>query len=381
MNTDPQQSEITEARPEAAPKRAERGLTDGLSMRGSIRIPRTMRPGITVLCVVLTLTLVLGTVLILVGGATFWVKNPPRAQETDAESTDAVYPYADGRAGNSLLSVSAESAAVPASLIGSSYAALADLTSGQIIASRLGDEIIFPASMTKVMTLIVIAERLPYESSLQDTVTVSQEVFDRMAAEGASGFGFHVGMQLTVEALLYALMLQSDGIAACELARYVAGSEAAFVELMNQKAADMGLVATHFENPTGLHHPDHRSTAREIASIMAYAMSMKLCRTVMTAESYRTSITEADGEQDTYTFYNSLLVHHFADNPEHHLSNIKIIAGKTGYTPESGYCLVTYAESTDGQAYVCVTANASKEVKYAGCIADYMALYGTYARP
>ncbi len=363
-------------------------LLASFPVKPSISVPRDMRRGLIMVCAVLALTLILGTVLLAFGGSSFWTRRPPSTHETGEEADSvakpvggdptASYPYADGKSGDVLLAMPESVSLVEASLLGSTHAVVADATNGTVLASRLGNETMFPASMTKVMTLIVAVERLREEGSLQDTLTITKEVNDRMIAEGASRFGFEPGTQLSVEALLYVLILKSDGVAACELANYIAGSEAAFVELMNEKAASMGLAGTHFENATGLHHPRHVSTARDMASIMAYAMQMKLCRTILTAEVFRTNGVLANGEPIAYAFYNALLVHQFEKVEPHHPTGLRVVAGKTGYTPESGSCLVTYAEAPDGRAYVCVTANAQN---YAGCIADYIALYQAYARP
>ncbi len=388
---DPVVTEAPDPRAEAAPRKSVDDLLSTFPMRGAVSFSPALRRGMVVLAVALALTLVLGVILLLGGGATFWVYTPPEDKPaettpTDGESgqkppvsdPDASYPFADGKVNAGLLAIDPNAATIDAATIGSSHAVVADVASGKIIASQLGTETVYPASLTKVMTLIVAVECLPRESSLQDTVTISQEVYDKMVAEGASGIGFDVGEKLTVEALLYALMLQSDGMAACELARYVAGDEKTFVALMNQKAAAMGLSDTHFENPTGLHHPNHKSTARDLASIMAYAMDMSLCRKVMTTLSYKAPFTMATGEQKTYVFYHNLMVHQFDKNDPHQPTGLSVIAGKTGYTPESGTCLVTYAETPDGHGYVCVTVNAQN---YAGCIRDYITLYNTYAKP
>ncbi len=367
MKTDPQFQTTAEAPAETAPARTVEGLMATFPMRGTIRIPRHMRAGVTMLCLVLTATLILGAVLLIGGGAAFW-------QAADASPAPTPEPPSTTTA---LLPMSDQLHTISPDLIGSANAVVADLTEKTVIASHKGDEIIFPASMTKVMTLIVAVENLPDESSLQEVVTISRESYDRMVAEGASGVGLDPGEKLTVEALLYCLILQSDGIASCELARHIAGSEAAFVGLMNQKAEDMGLTNTHFENTTGLHHKNHVSTAREIASIMAYAMHQPLCRKILSAKQYNAPFTMVTGEQKTYNFYHTLLVTQFNKIQPNQPTALKLIAGKTGYTPESGYCLVTYAESSDGHAYVCVTADASN--KYAGCIKDYITLYDTYA--
>ena len=287
-------------------------------------------------------------------------------------------PYADGVPGEVLLAWSDHIQVIPEGNLYSAYAALADLTTGEIIASRKAEETIYPASMTKVMTLIVVVENLPSASSLQDTITVSEAVYEEMARQGASGIGLEPGETMTVESMLYALMLKSDGIAACELAKYVAGSEAHFVELMNQKAADMGLTNTHFENPTGLFHENHKTTCREIATIMAYAMNMKLCRKILLTQSYTAACVNSEGKTFNYNLYHNLIVTQFDKITPNQPNGVKVAAGKTGFTDESRFCLVTYAVSSDGHGYVCVTA---KSGAYAECIADYLTIYNTYVQP
>ncbi|MBR6783039.1 MAG: D-alanyl-D-alanine carboxypeptidase [Clostridia bacterium] len=342
---------------------------------------RRTRRYMIIIAIILALTLILTTVL-LVGGRNIYFNfsSKPQVENGGDGVASAIgdFPYADGASGNVMLPWADKVGIIPADSIYSSYAALADLSTGEIIASRKADETIYPASMTKVMTLIVVVENLPDEECLKEEITISQAVYDAMKAAGSSGIGLEAGEKITVESLLYALMLKSDGIAACELARYVAGSEEDFVELMNQKAEKMGLNNTHFENPTGLHHPDHKSTSREIASIMAYAVNMKLCRKVMLTQSYTAPCVGVDGKKFNYNLYHNLIVTQFDHIPVNQPNAVKVAAGKTGFTDESLYCLVTYAESADGHGYVCVTAKGDS---YNACIADYITIYNTYAKP
>ena len=342
---------------------------------------------VLIVAAILILSMIFSAVLFIGGRDIYFHFTPkPDREESDggvaAEKGD--FPYADGQSGAALLPWADKVDIIPAGSINSSHAALADLSTGEIIASRKADEAIYPASMTKVMTLIVIVENLPDEDCLQDEIVISEAVYNAMKAEGSSGIGMDAGEKLTVESLLYALMLRSDGIAACELARYVAGSEEDFVELMNQKAEKMGLTNTHFENPTGLYHPNHRSTARDIASIMAYAMNMKLCRKILLTQSYNAPCVGVDGAKFTYTLYHNLIVTRFEELKKQNPSlptqpnKMNVAAGKTGFTNESMYCLVTYAVSADGHGYVCVTAEGES---YNACIADYITIYNTYANP
>ncbi len=301
---------------------------------------------------------------------------PPTTGGVAAEEGDR--PFADGASGTVMLPWADQVQIIPESSINAAHAALADLKTGQIIASRKADETIYPASMTKVMTLIVIAENLPSEKCLKDTITISQEVYDAMKAAGSSGVGMAAGEKISVESLIYALMLQSDGIAASELARYIAGSEEDFVELMNQKAEKMGLVNTHFMNPTGLFHENHKSTSREIASIMAYAMNMSFCRRVLMTQSYNAPFVSVEGKEISYFLSHNLIVKQFELVNPNQPNAVTVVAGKTGFTDESRYCLVTYAESADGHGFVCVTA---KGESYAAAISDYLKIYNTYAKP
>ena len=330
---------------------------------------------------ILVVTMIFSTVLF-IGGRDIYFNFPKKPEKQESSggvaSEKGDFPYADGKSGNVMLPWADKVDIIPADSINSAHAALADIATGEIIASRKADEVIYPASMTKVMTLIVIVENLPDEDCLKEEIKVSEAVYDAMKAAGSSGIGMAAGEKLTVEAMLHALMLKSDGIAACELARYVAGSEEDFVELMNQKAEKMGLSNTHFENPTGLHHPNHKTTAREIASIMAYAMNMKLCRKILLAQFYQAPCVGADGAKFNYNIYHNLVVTKFEEIPVNQPSAIKVAAGKTGFTDEARYCLVTYAESSDGHGYVCVTAEGES---YNACIADYITIYNTYAKP
>ena len=233
--------------------------------------------------------------------------------------------------------------------------ALVDVSSNTIIASSKSKVQIYPASLTKVMTLIVVYENLTSESQLKDKLTLEAEVVDKMVAERSSGYGFRTGDVLTVEELIYAVILYSDGTACLTLANYIAGSEANFVKLMNDKATEMGLQNTLFQNSTGLHHVYHYSTCQDLAAIMMYAMKNPHCANVLTAQSYTFGShfrPNSDGQK--YTMYNQSLHTSKFTQP----NTVKVTAAKTGYTDESGYCFVSYGKAKDGKTYILVTAGA-----------------------
>lgn len=248
------------------------------------------------------------------------------------------------------------------------FAVLMDMDRGYVVASRLGDSRIYPASMTKIMTLIVCCERL---TDMQQTVSVSSEAVEAAYIEGASCAGFAPGERVTVLDLLYGVALPSGADATGTLARLVAGSEAAFVELMNAKAAELGLVATHFVNASGLHHNEHYSTAREIAAIMAYAMDNELCRRVLSAVSYTSNPTEQHPEG--ITMYST----GFSRMAATKFGSAQIVATKTGYTDEARFCFASYAETDSGGRYVLITANGND--RYAP-IYDCKYAYETFAK-
>ena len=236
-------------------------------------------------------------------------------------------------------------------LINSDKAILVDLTANEIVASRQGSQMIYPASMTKVMTLIVIAENLKSEAELDKVLTIEHE------RGSNSGYGFNVGEKLTVKDLIYAAILQSDGVACLTLADYIAGSEANFVKLMNEKAVELGIGdTTLFQNCTGLHHQYHYSTCRDIAIMMAYAMQNPLCTSVLTSLKYVPSDNFRPG--DGCTFWHTFL-HNQLQDGNIQPKKADIIGGKTGWTgKDSGYCIVAYAKGDNGHYYVSVTAKA-----------------------
>ncbi len=242
--------------------------------------------------------------------------------------------------------------------LSSPNAALVDVSQNKIIASSKSDKsnIIYPASMTKVMTLIVIYENLDSADQLKEKITLDAEIVDKMVAAQSSGYGFRAGDVLTVEELIYSIILYSDGIACLTLADYIAGSEADFVKLMNAKATEMGLQNTCFQNSTGLHHQYHYSTCQDIAAIMMYAMKNPHCANVLTAQSLLLGSHFRPDDGNTYTLYNQALHSQKFTQP----TAFKVTAAKTGFTDVelSGYCLVSYGKTRDGKAYILVTAGA-----------------------
>lgn len=249
----------------------------------------------------------------------------------------------------------------------SSSAVLVDVQTGAVLAEKNMDEKIYPASMTKVMTLLVAAENLP---DLDAAFTMTQAIIDPLYLAGASMAGYVNGETVTMRDLLYGAVVPSGAEATEALAQAVAGGEEAFVAMMNEKAAALGLTNTHFMNTSGLHDENHYSTVHEIALILQAAMENETCAEILSAENYRASETEQ--HPDGLAMTNKFLyrVHH-----EYALGGAEITAAKTGYTAEAMNCCASAGKTPDGRSVICVTANA-----WTGefCIEDHIALYTKY---
>ena len=235
---------------------------------------------------------------------------------------------------------------VDLSMLVSPYAILLDGESGSVLASKKGDEKIFPASMVKVMTVLTAIRSI---SDLDATTTMSAGFYDELYAQDASRAGFEPGEEAKLCDLLYGALLPSGAECCMQLAIEAAGSEDAFVELMNQNALDMGLVQTHFTNATGLHNEEQYSTPHEIGEILRTALKNKTFYQVFTTHSYTVQPTAV--HPDGFTFWSSL----FKNITDDSVNGGKIMGGKTGYTDEAGHCLASMAE-INGKEYILVTA-------------------------
>ena len=228
------------------------------------------------------------------------------------------------------------SAAQPESLSARS-AVLMDGASGRLLYEKNGFERLSMASTTKIMTAILVVENC----SMEDIVTVSPVA---AGVEGSS-LWLEIGEQLTVEQLLYGLMLKSGNDAAVALAEHVAGSVSAFVVLMNEKAKQIGLFNTHFETPNGLDSEEHYSTAYDMAVMACYAMKLPQFREIVATK--ETTIPWADNAWDRALKNHNKLLWQYDG----------CTGVKTGFTKKSGRCLVSSAVR-DGRELVAVTLNA-----------------------
>lgn len=232
--------------------------------------------------------------------------------------------------------------------INSSCAVLMQARGGKIIGEINGEQTMYPASMTKIMTAIVAIEEL---DSLDREITLTDETFAGLYERDATQAGFQPGETVQAIDLLYGVMLPSGAECCIALADDIAGSEEGFVELMNQKAEKLGMDGTHFCDSTGLHDPDHYSTAKDIAVLLKYAIRNDTFREIIESPYHSTAATNI--HPDGITFYSSM----FNNLPDPSVTGGKILGGKTGFTNDAGLCLASFAE-IDGTEYILVTAGA-----------------------
>ena len=225
-------------------------------------------------------------------------------------------------------------AAEPPDLSASS-ALLIERNSGAVLFEKDADAKVYPASMTKIMTCMLAIEN----GKLSDTVTVSASALEGLTEEGSTA-NLKVGERMTLQDLLYCLMLSSANEAANVVAEYVSGSIDAFIALMNTRAAELGCTGTHFANTHGLHDDDHYTTARDLARITEAALETATFRAICSSASYTVGATNLSAARSLSTT-NRMIVKS-ADNAYY---DSRVTGVKTGYTTPAGRCLTATAES------------------------------------
>lgn len=237
--------------------------------------------------------------------------------------------------------------------VASKSAILVQEGTGRILFEKNADEKVYPASTTKIMTAVLALEAL----KPTDVLTASEEAI-QIDRDG-SNMGILYREELTVEQLLYGLLVHSANDAANVLAEAVSGTIPAFIEEMNAKAQELGMTDTHFVNTHGYHDPDHYTTARDMVKLSMYAMQNELFRTIVATPTLEMAPTNRYEEIRYLSSNNALL------NPmkgyQYIYEGAKGI--KTGHTKDAGYCLASYAER-NGLGFFCVTMGS--EVDYEG---------------
>ncbi len=274
------------------------------------------------------------------------------------------------------ISASAEEAAPdpfsPNIELHSEAAVLTNLDNGETLFSKNADEQLYPASLVKIMTCLLAVES---GEDFSTPVEAPDYIFDELFGLGASTADIRHGEVVEFGDLLYATMLPS----ACEAASIIAdhlsgGNIPAFVEQMNQKAAELGATNTHFTNAHGLHDPAQVTTAADMTKILLYALKNEQFTAIATTQSYTMKATNKHSEERTYRHTNYMMSKGLGG--DYYYPYVKGI--KTGTTDEAGRNLTSMAEK-DGYRYLLVTLGAplveQNGSKANGAFIDARALY------
>ncbi len=247
---------------------------------------------------------------------------------------------------------------------------MVNLDSDMVVFEKDADAKRYPASLTKIMTYIVVAE---YFDDYDNTrININQSIITSLETNGiaCSGLEWHVGKSLTVTDLLYALMVPVGHDSATVLADYITRESGEnFVDMMNEKAKELKCEGTHFANPTGVHHPDHYTTARDMYTITRYAMGLPMFTKICSTSTYY-----LEGDEYPITTTNYMI--DSGRGGEYFYTYATGV--KNGTTDEAGRCLVSTAVY-DGYAYmtVCLHApyNYEKEDTEQYCMIESANLY------
>ena len=252
----------------------------------------------------------------------------------------------------------------------SKFVLLIDAQTGEILAEKNAFDLLNPASMTKVLTLLVATENIP---NIDGTFTMTSEISEYCFVNECSVVGYIVGETVPIEELFYGCILCSGADASLALAELAAGSHEEFVKLMNQKLDELGLAETaYFTNCVGLYDKEHKCSSADMALIMKAALENEFCRQVICTKVYYSAATpeHPDGQVLSNWFLRSL--------EDKNNGEVNVLGGKRGYVPESGNCAVSYGETDSGKSFICVTGKSYNQKQ---TIYDHASLYNKYCNP
>ena len=229
-------------------------------------------------------------------------------------------------------------------------ALLFNVEDNEVLYSEKVHDKLYPASTTKIMTTYVA---LKY-GDLESTATVSKNTVSVPA--DSSSAGLRLGDRLTLQDLLYGLMLPSGNDSAIAIAEQVSGSVEKFVELMNEEARKLGATNTHFVNPHGYHDKEHYTTAYDLYLMLNACIKDERFIDIISSKKWSTVITQKDGSTRAVTWNQS---NRFINGNRETPHGITMIGGKTGTTYEAGYCLTQYGKDSKDTPYISMIMGAT----------------------
>lgn len=224
---------------------------------------------------------------------------------------------------------------------------LISMDTGEILYGNNIDDKVYPASITKIMTVTLMLESDKYDP--EGKVAMTKEVQDIISGTGSSVSNFQIGEEVTQLDLVYTVLMSSFGDCAYLAAFFYGGTVEEFVSMMNSKAQELGLTGTHYGNPVGLHDEQTYTTVRDICTLTTYALKNDTFKAVCEAPRYTIEATNKSGKRtiSTTNFLQDI-------NTNYYYQYAKGV--KTGYTDEAGRCLVSTA-SYNGYNYMCILMN------------------------
>lgn len=252
-----------------------------------------------------------------------------------------------------------------------SSAALYDITDKEVLYSFDACERVEPASLTKLMTALIVLEKC---SRLDDIITIGDVNINE---EGVQRFGLKKGDRVSIRGLLQIMLIHSGNDAALALAQYTGSLTAkendrgrdpvtVFTDLMNARAAELGCSGTHFDNPHGLSDDDHYSTVYDLYIILDKLSQNEDFKSIASMPSCTVKYSNSEGEVVEKTVTNT---NQFLTGAYHAPEGVTILGGKTGSTAAAGKCLIVLAQNDSGKSYIAAVTGAS----------DYNTLYGSMA--
>lgn len=244
--------------------------------------------------------------------------------------------------------------------IASDTGILMDADTGTILFDKGGDQQRYPASITKIMTLLVAVEN----SSMDDQVTFTETGVRNVTAD-SSNINSKVGEVMSMQDCLHALIIKSANDVAAQIAEHVGGTEQNFIDMMNQRAAEIGCTNTHFTNSSGLPDDNHYSSAKDMALIFREGLKNEAFRKVIGDADYTIQPTNLTAESRVMHTHHPMLA------PESDIYYQGCIGGKTGFTNLAAHTLVTAVEQ-NGTTYIAVVMHG---VELSTCCLDSKALF------
>jgi len=242
---------------------------------------------------------------------------------------------------------------------------LVDLETGEVLLQKNSDQVLYPASTTKIMTAILALEN----GDLDQVMTASQAAIDDIGVNG-SNIGIIAGEKIKLENLLQAMLISSANEAANIIAENIAESREEFIRMMNSKAKQLGALNTRFANASGIHDESHFTTASDMAKIARYAMTFPKFREIVATKTFTMQPTNKHSKWETLSNTNRLLLNNTSEL-------YRVTGLKTGFTGPAGYNLIATAVDDSGMelmsVVMCVKNEGAREnvVKYSQQLLDY----------